>query len=367
MAPRSKNDHSHPRAGTGTRRPHGMALRTGILGLILISGGGCAFIQAPQSWLAPQGAVARAQTDLFMLMTWLLSGIFVVVVVLLAYIAIRFRRRAGDDEIPYQNPGSVTFEVVWTLIPVVLIVLIAVPTVRTTYRLASAPEGSDPVRVEVRGHQFWWEFRYPDHGVVTANELHIPTGRVVEFTMTSEDVIHSFWVPRLAGKIDTNPGMETSLWFVADEPGEFFGQCAEFCGVSHANMKLRVYAHEPDEFSTWLKDMQTASEPVSTVQASEAPRQVETDFDRGRRLFVDRACGACHTLADAGATGEVGPNLNLIGRRNTIAAGILDNTPENMRRWLKDPQAIKPGALMPNLQLGDEEIRLLTEYMLSLK
>lgn len=340
-------------------------VKKGFLALGISFLSGCEFANAPQSFIAPEGQVARLQSDLFMLSVWLLSAILVVVTALLVYALWRYRDR-GDDKMPYQNPGDVRFEVVWTVIPVLIIIFLAVPTVRATYHLASLPAGADPVEVKVTGYQYWWKFEYPDLGIVTANELHIPANRHVNFKLTSADVIHSFWVPRLAGKIDVNPGQKTGLWWVADRPGVYYGQCAEYCGTSHANMRMRVIVHTEDDFNAWVDSMVAARQPAVAAATDNAIQESDI-LAQGRRLFTEGACAACHTLHDAGATGNIGPDLNNFGQRQTLAAGVYPNTEENLRRWIKDPPEMKPGVLMPRSTFSDDEIEAVSKYLLSLK
>lgn len=344
---------------------------------------GCEFTRTPQSFLAPEGEVARMQSGLFMLSVWLMTGILVVVTALLVYALWRFRDRQ-NDELPFQNPGNSRFEVVWTIIPTILVILLAVPAIRTAYKVADLPDPEEAIQINVTGYQFWWKFEYPQLDIVTANELHFPVNRPVRLSLNSADVIHSFWFPRLAGKMDVNPGKETSIWWTADREGVYLGQCAEYCGTSHANMRLRATAHSEEAFERWTASMREAQErtpptsvPASTtasyqsavtVQQTESPMSVDEELiARGREIFAGGACAACHTLADAGGTGDVGPNLNNFGMRETLAAGIYENTPENLRRWIEKPQEMKPGVSMPGLPLSDEELDALTAYLLSLK
>ena len=271
--------------------------------------------------------------------------IFILVVVwgLLAYILIRFRDRPGAPE-PKKTRGHLPLEIGWTLGPAIIIVLIAIPTIRGVFR-TQAPAPANALIVDVIGHQWWWEFRYPARGVVTANEMHLPVGRPIELRIRSADVIHSFWVPRLGGKRDANPRVrqpEGKEWnpnqmvFTIDEPGVLLGQCAEFCGLNHGLMRMRIIAEAPEKFESWLGKMTQppAPEPGSPAAA-------------GEQVFLNHACVACHTIAGTRAQGKVGPNLTRLGLRTTIGAGILKNTPENLRRWIEDPTAFKGGIVMP--------------------
>jgi len=311
--------------------------------------------QVPQSVFAPAGPVARTQGGLLSLTLYVAIGIFIVVGSILFYTIIRFRAKPGDP-IPKQIHGNTTLEVIWTVIPIIILTVIAVPTVRHGFSLASPPT-DDVLEVRAIGHQWWWEFEYPELGIVTANELRVPVGQVIYLTLESKDVIHSFWVPRLAGKMDVVPNRVNAMWFVAEEAGIFYGQCAEFCGTSHANMRLRVVAQPADEFNAWVAGRQSveAIVPANDLVA------------RGKELFESTGtCFACHTVDGTTAAGKVGPDLSDFGGRTTLAAGMLPNTPENLAAWLRDPQAIKPGALMPRLNLSEADIEALTAFLHSL-
>lgn len=322
--------------------------------LFALTVAGSAAAQVPQSTFAPAGPIARMQRDLMLTALWILIPIFIVVGGGLLYAVIRFRSRPGDG-IPPQTHGSVRLEVIWTVIPIILLIVIAVPTVKQIFALNDVPEAS----IEVRGvgHQWWWSFEYPEHGVTTANEMRIPVGKPIRLTLTSNDVIHSFWVPRLAGKLDVIPNRENVMWFQADEPGVYYGQCAEYCGTSHANMRFRVVALPQEEYDAWVNGR--------AAVAAVAP--ADTLAQRGHDIFVNSACAACHTIDGTSAQGTVGPDLTDFGSRTSLAAGMLENTPENLSAWLKDPQAVKPGALMPNLRLSDADVNALVAFLSSLE
>ena len=315
------------------------------------------FAEVPQSVFAPAGPVAQTQLNLLSLTLWIAIGIFVVVGSILLYTVIRFRARPGDP-IPKQIQGNTTLEVIWTVIPIIILIVIAVPTVRDAFGLASPPPVDDVLNVRVIGYQWWWAFEYPDLGIVTANELRVPVGKVVNLTLESNDVIHSFWVPRLAGKMDVIPNRVNTMWFVAEEAGIYYGQCAEFCGTSHANMRFRVIAQPENEFHAWVEGRRAVEtfSPANDLVA------------RGQAIFESTGtCFACHNVDGTAANGQVGPDLTDFASRTTIAAGLLANTPENLARWLRDPQAVKPGALMPRLPLSDDDIQALTAFLYSLE
>ncbi len=312
---------------------------------------GCADV--PQSTLHPVGPVARDQFDLFR-WTYILSWIVLVVVLAVLITAlIRFRRRRGDDRIPEQIHGHVGIEIGWTIIPVIIVIAVAIPTVRTIFRTQTRvdPTPNDLV-VDVTGYQWWWRFEYPGYGFTTANELHVPVGTRVVLNLRSADVLHSFWAPKLAGKVDLIPNQRNQLWFIADQTGEFRGQCAELCLGAHAYMRFRVIVDEKPDFEAWTKKF-------TNIQ----PQQTSADpqIEQGRQLFATKGCTTCHVMDNyrqGYATGDPDfPNLTNFGLRTSLAAGVLDNTPANVQRWLKDPQAVKPGNYMPTLWNADDPKR----------
>jgi cytochrome c oxidase subunit 2 len=310
----------------------------------------------PQSTLAPRSDFSAAVNTLFTSIFWWAVVVFVIVEGLLLFVIIRYRRREGAGG-PRPLHGHTALEIGWTLAPALILVFIAVPTMRTIFATAGhAPAGA--LRVEVVGHQWWWEYRYPDLGIVTANELHLPVGTPVQLELTTADVIHSFWVPRLGGKRDLTPGRVTRIAFTADSAGEFSGQCAEFCGASHANMRLRVFVQPDSAFRAWVAGQR--AQPAAPAPGSLA--------ERGREDFARGACIACHTIAGLPqARGIVGPNLTHVGSRTTIAGALFPNTTEYLRRWIDDAPSLKPGALMPAIVLPDDELSALVAYLQSLR
>lgn len=354
-----------------------MLLVLAALGL-LTAGYGGRVAAAPQYWLEPAGPVARMQGDLFLLTLYIMLFVFVTVSAMLVYTLVRFRERpraartaappgaavqretaaAGEDELPPQIEGNHTLEVIWTIIPFILLIIMAIPTVRLNFALAADP-GDDAVQIRVIGHQWWWEFQYPELGIVTGNEIRIPVGKPVKLTIETDDVIHKFWVPKLAGKMDAIPGRVNQMWLQADEPGVYWGQCAEMCGTHHANMRMRVVALPPAEYEQWVANWGRG--PVVDDPAHLAA------VARGREVFETRACFACHAIEGTSAVGDVGPNLTDIGVRTTLAAGMMPNTPENLARWIADPQAIKPGSLMPVVDLTQDELSDLVTYLQALR
>jgi cytochrome c oxidase subunit II len=308
---------------------------------------------APQTTLKPEGPVGRKIDSLFHLTFWIAAGVFVLVEFGIVYLIWRYRHRDDRPE-PVQVHGNTRLEITWTVLPAILLLFVAVPTFRTIFQLAETPK--DPIQVTVTGHQFWWQYDYPQYGITTANEVHMPTGRNIEFTVKSDDVIHSFWIPRLSGKHDAEPGRVARISMSADKPGVYLGQCAEFCGLSHANMRLRAFAQTPDDFDKWVAAQKTQA-------ATPAPGTPAGD---GYTLFSVKGCAGCHTVAGV-STGMVGPNLTHVYSRSAFAGDTFDMTPDNLRMWLHDPPGVKPGSKMPNLNLSSAEITNLIAYLQTLK
>lgn len=286
----------------------------------------------------------------------LLAGLILVVVCLGIGIAVlRYRRRSATVE-PTQLEGHTGLEIAWTLLPLLLLLVVSFISIRTMAAAdASVPAGAQPDLL-ITGHQWWWEVHYPAAGVFTANEIHIPSGRRVLIELTSADVIHSYWIPALGRKVDMLPRQRRMLWFEAPTPGVYSGACTEFCGAQHAWMRLRLIAQTPAEFDAWLlQQAQPAAAPTVTMA------------EQGAQLFVERTCSSCHAIAGTEAVARVGPDLSHVASRATLAAGLLENTPENLAKWLADPHALKPGTLMPNLRLTHDEVQQLTAYLETLQ
>ena len=319
----------------------------------------------PQDALNPAGPVAREQDELWNYVFAVAVGVFVLVQAGILYVVFRFRDR-GETDLPKQVHGNTRLEILWTIIPAVILAFIAVPTVQTIFQLADPP-AEDALMVDVVGKQYWWEFTYVDEGVRTANELHIPTGREVfirlDGTAVGNDVIHSFWVPRLAGKQDYVPGDVLTMRIEADEPGEYPGQCAEFCGLSHANMRFTVVAHEPADWAAYMDGLrEPANEPADDLVAQGAE-------------IAGQQCTGCHTITGnpGDADARIAPNLTHFALRERFAGYIVDTNEENLRRWVTNPQDVKPGAQMPAFGptddgggLSEEEIDAVVAYLLSL-
>ena len=314
------------------------------------------------SIFAPAGTPAHSVFSLSMLVLSITSGIFLVVGGLLLYALLRYRHRPNDvnaAQEPAQIYGSNQIELSWTVIPILIVVMLFLATARVILATEDAPKPTSALDVTVIGHQFWWEYRYPKLGIVTANELHIPVSDPMHptptyLTMSSADTDHSFWVPRLAGKTDLIPNQVNTMWIDPNNPGLYLGQCAQYCGVQHAKMLIRIYADSPADFAAWVSHQQGL--------AVENPSAAE-----GRKIFQHNACISCHTVAGTVATGRFGPDLTHIASRDTIASGSVPNTAANLRAFVDNPASFKPGALMPPMHLNDHDLNAVTAYLMSLK
>jgi cytochrome c oxidase subunit II len=312
---------------------------------------------SPTSALEPLGPGAALIADLWWLMFWLALPVGIVVTGLLLFAIFRgWRGRVADGGPPVSDTAFIV--VGGIVVPAVILLLLVVATLRTGAALSTPPDPA-ALRIDVVGHQFWWEVRYPDDGVVTANEVHIPVGQSVEILLTSPGVIHSFWVPSLNGKQDMNPGETNVIRLRADEPGVYRGLCAEFCGVQHALMQFLVVAQPPAEFAGWIAERRRPPAPPADATAQE-----------GRRVYAAVGCASCHRVAgqvDAGAAGSAGPDLSHLATRRTLAAAIVDNTRANRAAFILDPHAIKPGNSMPPTDLHGEELQALLAYLDTLR
>jgi cytochrome c oxidase subunit 2 len=292
--------------------------------------------------------------QLYILIFWMAAAVFIGVEGFLVYSVVKFRRRR-EGELPSQTHGNTRLEVAWTVIPALILLVIAVPTISTIFASDAIPPSASQ-HIEVIGHQWWWEFRYKELNIVTANELHLPIDQTAVFELHSNDVIHSFWIPKMGGKMDIIPARDNHMWFTPKETGEFYGQCVEFCGFQHANMKLRLFVDSTDDFNRWARQ-ETA--PVSDPIGAAA--------QRGAQTFQANACVACHTIKGTNARGTIGPDLTHVGSRKTIAAGVLDNTAENMAAWIKDTQKFKPGNKMVLAPPSDSDIADIVAYLQTLR
>ena len=286
--------------------------------------------------------------------------IFLVVFCLLSYVVVKFRNHVGDSKRePGQVYGSTQIELAWTIIPILIVVALFLVTARVIHAIQDAPKPAEAVEVTAIGHQFWWEFRYPTLGIVTANELHVPVSDSAHPTPTflkllSADTDHSFWIPQLAGKTDLIPNRVNETWIDPHETGLFLGQCAQYCGTQHAKMLLRVYVDNPEQFAAW-------------VSAQGQPANQDEKEAAGRHVFETTACLNCHAVGGTNGTGRFGPDLTHLMSRHTLASGAAENTPENLRLWIENPDAIKPGSLMPAMKLSDADLDAVVRYLETLR
>jgi len=313
----------------------------------------------PTSIFSPEATPAHSIYGLSVFVLSITLAIFLIVAGLLAYAMIRFRHRKGDSEMePAQLYGSQQIELSWTVIPFLIVVVLFLTTARIIAVTERARKPANAMDVVVIAHQFWWEYRYPKLGIVTANELHVPVSTAASpkptyLTMSSADVDHSFWVPELAGKMDLIPNKVNVMWIDPHKPGVYLGQCAQYCGMEHAKMLIRVYVDTPEDFKKWAANQ-------------ERPAVNDPAVAEGKQVFEHTACVNCHTVAGTVAQGRFGPDLTHLASRDTIASGSIKNTPENLRKWIEDPDSMKPGCLMPKMRLDDHELDVITAYMDSL-
>ena len=352
-----------------------------------------------QSTFGTAGPIAEDQANLFKFIFWIAAVVFVLVEGAVIFAAIRYRRRSDSDKLPYQTHGNTKLEITWTIVPAIILIGVAIPTLAQIWgQQSGVPDDlGEVLNVEAIGHQWWFEFRYPDHEVITANELHIPVGRPISFKIVSQDVVHSFWVPKIAGKVDMVPLNDNFMWMIGSEVGTFYGQCAEFCGIAHAHMRFRVIVQTEEDFQAWLDGMHTAPD-------APAPGSPEAT---GQQLFAAN-CSTCHTnnstspgsyaqeintqqarwngwISDTENSLIVSaPNLTNFGDHITLGAGLKDLNQDSLVAWITDPSSIKIGTRMqkhaaiyrtPDGELrpdgkpglSESEISDIATYLLSLK
>jgi cytochrome c oxidase subunit II len=308
----------------------------------------------------PYAEPAQEVKELSLLVIAICATIFLIVAGLLVYTIIRFRQRPGDEASePPQIYGSNQIELAWTVLPLLIVVVLILVTSRSIANIQNRASPPSAIHATVIGHQWWWEIRYPELGIVTANELHAPASDASRrqptfLRLESADVAHSFWVPQLAGKTDVIPNRINGMWFEPTKPGIYLGNCAEYCGTQHARMLIRVIVHPPGEFERWVAQQQQPAAEEMSVQA-------------GRRLFMGTSCVNCHTIRGTTAQGVFGPDLTHLMSRVTLASGAVPNTPELLREWVRDPQRLKAGCLMPDMQMTDEEVDQIVAYLQTLK
>lgn len=307
------------------------------------------------SMFNPASAHALAITHLAYIVFGVLGVILILVSTLVTYAVIKFRRRPGSGE-PPQLFGSSKMEKFWTIGSLLTAMFLFALTVRTMGISNPAPRANQKPNLIVIGHQWWWYAKYPASGVVTANEIHIPVGKDWLVLLKGGDVIHDFWVPDLGPKMDAIPGHPNKMWIEADKPGTYLGTCAEYCGAEHAWMRIRVIAQPEAQFKAWEQhQLEIPPKPTSGLALA------------GSKLFHHVTCGDCHTVAGTTANGEIGPDLTHVASRETLAAGRLVNTPENMAKWISDPQKWKPGCHMPDFDFNKQQVKELVAYLETLK
>lgn len=325
------------------------------------------------STLQPAGEVAQKQYDLMVLSTAIMIGVIAIVAAIFIIVLVRFRRK--DDKVPKQVEGSHALEIIWTVIPILLVFVLAIPTVSATFKLADVSEmekknedgKTDALVINVRANLYWWEFEYPNEEIITSQDLIVPTDEKVYFNLIASDVKHSFWIPAVGGKLDTNTDNVNKFWLEfdgqkSDEVNNlFYGKCAELCGPSHALMDFKVKALPRAEFDQWVSAMQSVKEPM----------QATTDLAQAGQEIFNQSCIGCHAVTPANTTPEaarLAPNLTNFGERERIA-GILEHTEEDLKNWLSDPEKYKPGNKMTNTygELTPEQLDALTEYLMGLK
>jgi cytochrome c oxidase subunit 2 len=361
-----------------------------------------AFASLPTSIFSPHSTPAGDVYGLSVFVLAITGGIFVVVSTLIVYVLIRFRARPTDTTEPPQVYGSIQIELSWTIIPILIIVVLFLTTARVLFSVQDAPKPPNALDVIVVGHQFWWEFRYPQYNVVTANELHVPLSsksdpRPTYMQLTSADVMHSFWVPQLAGKTDVLPDRVNAMWIDPQKTGLYLGQCAQFCGPQHAKMLIRVYVDTPENFRKWIAAQQKPQPELANQQASlisapnpgngnpaagmppnspatpgtvtsASPAITQSITPQvGQLVFEREACINCHTIRGTVANGRYGPDLTHLMSRATLGAGAALNTPGDLLQWIADPNTYKPGCLMPAMHLTDRQNQQITAYLLTLK
>ena len=308
---------------------------------------------------APRSVPAELILDLSWLVWAICAGIFLIMEALIIWCIVKYRRSKDDRTEAPQVYGSNPIELAWTVVPTLIVFVLFLVSARTIFEIdkSTPPEGS--LEITVVGHQWWWEFDYPEYGFITANELHVPLTRNGErvsiyLTLESNDVIHSFWVPQLGGKKDVVPNHINHLWLEPTMPGTYVGQCAEYCGTQHANMLITVVVHPEEDFEAWVAHQQT-----DAVQ--------DTSVATGRDLFLSTACINCHTIRGTVANGTFAPDLTHLMSRSVIGAGVARNTPENLHSWVDDPQILKPGCRMPSMKLDQNGVDEIVKYLLTLK
>ena len=319
--------------------------------------------RAIQNIFDPLSKPAELINDTARLTLLICLVIFIIVGGLLLYAVIRYRRRGPEDDAtePSQVYGSAAIELAWTIPPILIVIVLVLVTARTVGEVQNPQFPKDPLQLRIIGHRFWWELQYPAYGVTAANEIHVPvsylpsTPRPVQMLLDSADVAHGWWVPQLNGKLWVVPNHRNIMWIQPTVLGTYPGNCTVLCGDQHANMLIRVVVESPEDFEKW-------------IAGQKAPAVADPTVEDGRKEFIENSCGTCHRIAGtSAANGVFGPDLTHFMSRQTLGSGVADNNDENLRSWLRDPQVLKPGCLMPNMKLDDKEVDLIFAYLKTLK
>jgi len=325
----------------------------------------------------PCSVPARAIHELSVLVLAICSGIFVVVTATLLFVVVRYRRRPTDNSVqePPQIYGSSQIELAWTVVPIIITLVLILVTARTIGEIQNKSLPEDALTVEVIGHQWWWEVGYPQYAVKTANEIHVPISSSIHPALTrivlkSADVLHSFWVPQLAGKMQLVPNKINTTWIEPLKTGVYLGSCAQYCGTQHAFMLLRVIVHTQEDFQRWIASQKGLSVGPSAAAATSRGILNRDDGDlvgSGKKTFFSTACISCHRIDGTPAQGTFGPDLTHLMSRHTIGAGVAKNTHQNLAAWVRDPQLLKPGCLMPDIHLTPSQIHEVVAYLETLR
>lgn len=337
-----------------------------LLSFLLLFLSGCGWENLTA--LVPKGYGAQSSMNLIILTTVVMSFVFLAVMIVYVIVLVRFRKKKGkEDVIPVQVEGNKALETIWTVIPIILVLIMAIPTVIATFDLADASDQDEHININVTGKQYWWHFDYENEEILTSQDMYIPVNTKVYVNLFSEDVLHSFWVPSLSGKLDVNVENVNTMFIEAYEEGVYYGKCAELCGPSHSLMDFKVVVVSEDEYEQWVQDMKN-------VDPDEMP--LDAVAQEGRELFEANSCINCHAIGSAGdyvqgdrhANVPIGPNLTSFGDRSRFA-GILLPTKENLVTWIQDPESIKPGNLMTDMypKLSDDEAEKIAEYLMQLQ
>lgn len=325
----------------------------------------------------PRSVPAHTIHEISLLVLWICTAIFLVVTAILVYVVVRYRRRPTDDsQEPPQVYGSSQIELAWTVIPILITIVLILVTARTIGDVQNKELPKDALEIKIVGHQWWWEVRYPQYGIVTANEIHVPVSSPshrlpTRIVLESADVLHSFWVPQLAGKMQLVPNKTNVTWIEPLHPGVYLGNCAQYCGTQHAFMLLRVVAQPPEDFQRWVAHQKKPAESFASVASSSGVSSEVTPQTalalQGQKTFQSVACVNCHRIEGTSAQGIFGPDLTHLMSRKTIGAGVAQNMHQNLWQWVRNPQTLKIGCFMPDMQLTRHQVDEIVAYLETLR